>query len=275
MLSFAVAVSLCFFVYKLFQKASYLVKFLLVIFFFVNINSMPDFYFSLLPSVAALVLLDSYSASRHYAVCVSAFGFTAALLLLIKLSFGMGAFIDLFLLSSFYVIKKDRRSFFILIASFFLSFVVLYIASGQKLSDIIYYPVNMYYGVAGYNDAMSAKYDSSRPVINSAVFLILFLGYIAIRSLKPFNLKGIFSLLIFALLFLIVFKHSYVRNDSGHHADMYLLMCFMLIYILHALEKSTVKNILITVCVLSLLFLGSKEYWYFFNGTQVKETLNN
>ena len=36
--------------------------------------------------------------------------------------------------------------------------------------------------------------------------------------------------------------------------------------------KSFSKNCLVTVCVLSLLFLGSKNYWYFFNGSQIKDS---
>lgn len=269
-LSFTLALSLCFFVYKFFNKASYLVKFFLILFFFVNINAFPDFFFCLLPSIAALFLIESYSESSINKLYVCLFSFIVALLLLVKSSFGLEAFLDLLLLLGFYFLKKDKKSCLVSIVSFLLSFIFLYTASGQQISGIFYYPISVYYGVAGYNDAMSSNYDLSITLLTSALFLVFLILYLILINLKSFNFQGIFSVCVIALFVLVVFKHSYVRNDSGHHVDIYLLQCFLLIYILYKINKSTARNILLTLCVLSLLTIGSKGYWYYFNGIQVQ-----
>lgn len=199
--------------------------------------------------MAVLNLIGDYSNNKKksYAAVIILFAFIAALLLLVKLSFGVESFIALVILLAFYAVKKDLKSSVLLIATFLVSFVVLYLASGQKLSGIIYYLLNIYYGVAGYNDAMSSP-GPVEPVIASAVFLILLITYLAFISLKPFKVEGIFSLLVIALLSLVVFKHSYVRNDTGHQSDIYLLQLFYLIsliYVLPASGRSLAKNTLL------------------------------
>lgn len=276
LLSFIIAFGLSYFVYQFFAKAGYLVKLLLVVFFFISLWGGTDFSYSLLPALAVLNLIDDYSNNKKksYAAVIILFAFIAALLLLVKLSFGVESFLALIILLGFYAIKKDLKSSILLIATFLFSFVVLYLASGQKLSGIIYYPLNIYYGVAGYNDAMSFP-GPVEPVIASAVFLILLISYFAFISLKHFKVEGIFSLLVIALLSLVVFKHSYVRNDTGHQSDIYLLQIFYLICLIYVLPSasaglSIAKNTLITACVLSLLCFGFKNDTVFFSGEDIK-----
>ena len=277
LLSIVLAASLCFFTYKCFEKAGYLVKFLIVLFFFINVSSIrQDFFFSLLPALAALYLIRSYSCSRTYLALIILFGFNAALLLLIKMSFGAEAFLCLLLMLAFYVIKKDWKCCTVLMAGFLFSFVALYVLSGQKLFGIIYYPLNVYYGSTGYTDALSltAPASANRPVVSAAVFYIVFLSYLAWRSLKTFDLQKFFVFGVFGLLTMVIFKHSFIRNAYGNGitADSYLYHCFLLIYFLHYLEKSAARNILITLCAVSLLVLGSENFGYFFNGSRVKSS---
>lgn len=273
LLSAVLAFSLCFFMYRFFEKSGYLVKLLLVLFFYLCLNQIPDFYFTLLPALAVLSLVNSYSYpySKYYLVGVFLFGFSAAVLLLIKLSYGAEAVLDLMILLVFYAVKKEWRSALILIVTFILSFIGIYSASGQGFRNILYYSLNIYYGVAGYNDAMSAN-GPLTPVIVSALFLVLFILYIFYNGVRHSGLKGFFSAVVLSLLSLVVFKHSYVRNDAGHQVDMFLLQCFFLVYILHAANRSTVKYALIAVCVLSLLCLGSRNGGYFLHTAQIRNS---
>lgn len=270
--SILIALSLAIFSFKIFEKSSYLVKFLLVLFLFVNIWNAPDFFYSLLPAAAALTLINSYVNNRGaYFIFVTMFGFIAALLLLVKLSFGAESSACLVVLLVFYIIKKDLKSCLVLIAAFLSSFVLLYLLSGQKLQNIIYYPVNIYYGIAGYSDAMASP-GPLPPVIASAVFLILLITYYAYYSIRSFNINGIFSVLVISLLSLVVFKHGYVRNDFGHSADVYLLQCFLLIYILHAIKAPAARNFLLTAGVVSLLVFGAINEPFFISGHQIKNS---
>lgn len=279
-LSIILALSLCFFTYKVFENAGYLVKFLLVLFFFVNVSGIRhDFFYSLLPALGALYLIRSYSFSKSYAVIMLLFGFDSALLMLVKMSFGAEAFLCLLLLLAFYAIKKDWKCCIVLLAGFLVFFAVLFVLAGQKISDIIYYPLNVYYGSTGYTDALSWTEPASanRPVVSAAVFYIVFLSYLAWRALKPFDLQKFFTLGVFGLLTLVVFKHSFIRNAYGHGitADSYLYHCFLLIYFLHCLGKSAARNILITLCVVSLLVLGSENFGYFFKGPRVNSSYSS
>ena len=275
-LSILIAAALSLFVYKFFQKSNFLVKLLLLIFFFVNLSSARDFFYCLLPALASLTAIKSYSDKNSTSNLVYAvlLGFIAALLLLVKLSFGVESLICLIILLIFYAAKKDKVSLVALAAGFLVSFIILYLAAGQNIQDIFYYPLNIYYGVSGYNDAMSNP-GPVVPVIASSIFLLLLMSYLAFRSLNPCNIKGIFSLLVISLLSLVVFKHSYVRNDSGHAADIYLFESFLLIYLLNDIDgrlKPVFKNILITCCVWSLFCFGSQNDSVFFSGSQIKRS---
>ena len=277
-LSFTLSFSLTFFVYRFFDKANYLIKLLLVIFFYLNINIWTDFFLTLLPAVAALYLIDSYSIDSYsnfksyFANLL--FAFSVALLLLIKLSFGVEALLDLFLLLVFYIIKKDLKLLLLLLCSFIISFVVLYVAAGQRIADILYYPLNIYYGVAGYVDAMSIPGEIG-PVIVSATFLILLISYSLYINIRHFNVNELFRMGVLSLLSLVVFKHGFVTNHAGHHVDIYLLNFFLMVYILHAINKFWAKNILITFCMYSLFILGAQNEWYFFNGAQIQNSYSS
>ena len=266
-LSMAAGLYLSFCVYKIFENAGYFIKLLLVIFFFVNFSvRSQDFLFSLIPALAALYLIRSYSCSKTYFVLVSLYGFITALLLLIKMSFGVEGFICLLLMFSFFMMKRAWKLCVALWAIFAVSFVILYIASGQPFSGIFYFPLNAFYGSSGYTDAMSFP-SSTKPVIATAVFMAVFLCCFTYLSLKPFDLQKFFCVIVFALLLLINFKHSFIRN--GQPSDAYLLLCFMLIYLLYYLEKSVIKNILITLCTFTILIFGTEDYRFFFKGPQI------
>jgi len=269
-LSVIAAFSLSLYVYKIFEKSEYSVKLLLILFFFLNVNSHPDFFFTILPAVASLVLIDStYSnTSRYQSALICLLGFNSAMLLLVKMSFGAESVILTAILLTFYGIKKDRRNCLLLMVSFIVSFILLYSASGQGLSNIFYFALNVYYGIAGFNDGMSNP-GGTFPVISTAVFLLFFNMYFFCRSLKPFKLQGIFTAGVLALTSLIVFKQSFIRHDDGHSGEIYLYLCFLFIYLLHFLEKSVIKNCLITACALSLLVLMSQDYKYYFNASQI------
>lgn len=289
-LSFILAISLCFYTFRLFVKSHYFVKCLLILFLFIDIKSPAsffrniiaptEFFFTLLPALAALDLIRAYGKSKCCMAGgggITLFSFIGAALLLVKLSYGVEFLIDALLLFVFYAIRRETKFCLVLIASFVISFTFLYTASGQSISNLCYYPLNVYYGIAGYNDAMSnwASGSDAATVAISAFFLLLFLVCFTLKSQRPFNLQGIFSVFILSLLLLVVFKHSYVRNDTGHRPDIYLLMCFLLIYILAFLDKTVYKYILITACILSLLNIGSKNEWYFFNGAEIKDSFTN
>ena len=269
-LSVIAAFSLSFYLYKFFEKAEYFVKFLLILFFFVNSNSHPDFFFSILPFISSLVLINSYSRDRSQLASVCLFGFNTALLLLIKMSFGAESVLLTAVLLAFYAIRKDRKCCLALISSFIVSFLFLYVLSGQRISYIFYYAINIYYGISGFNDGMSNP-GAYGPAISTAVFLLFFNTYFFCKSLKPLNLQGIFTAGVLALTSLIVFKQSFIRHDSGHSAEIYLYLCFLSIYLLHVLDKSVIKNCLVTACVLSLLVLMTQDYKYYFNAAQVKD----
>lgn len=276
-LSIIFALSLCFFIYKIFENSGYFIQLLLVLFFFINVSNIrQDFFFEIFPVLASLLLISSYSCERAYSAKILLLGFNAALLLLVKMSFGTESFLCLLLLFVFYLIKKDWQYCIVLLVGFTISFVFLYVVSGQRLSGIIYYPLNVLHSVSGYTDAMSIMKPASsiRPVFTAAVFFILFLSYLTWRSLRPFDIQKLFSVGVFVLVTLVVFKHAFIRNAYGHGltADAYLYQCFLLIYLLHSLHKSIAKNILITVGVISLLVLGSENYGYFFNGARVKSS---
>lgn len=268
-LSVAAAFSLCFFTYKFFEKSEYIVKFLLIIFFFVNVGSHPDFFFTILPVIGSLLLIDSYSKDKCGLAPVGLFGFNAALLLLVKMSFGAESVLLMALLLVFYSIKKDWNRCCCLSISFCVSFIFLYAASGQKLSDIFYYPLSIYYGIAGYNNGMAYP-GAAAPVITSAIFLLSFLIYFFYRWLKTSSLSAMLTAGILSLSSLVIFKQSFIRHDQGHSAEIYLYECFLLIYLLHVCRKSSVKNCLITLGVIALLVLMTQNYRYYFSGTQVK-----
>lgn len=272
-LAFFVTILLSYFVYSLFAKASYLIKLLLLVFFFVNINSGPDFFYAVLPVLSALDLVKSNSRSRKLFFKLFLLGFIAALLILVKLSFGVEALFCLLLVLAFCALQRNTKACLVLVASFLVCFVLLYVASGQKISNIFYYPLNVIYGISGHLEAMSYP-GPVEPVIATAVFLILFLAYLTWKNLKTFTLQGLFEVCLFGLLSLLLFKHSFVRNDSGHSVDVYLLQLFLLLYIIDYVPKSIIKNVLITTCILSLLLLGSKNYWYVFSGNQIKGAYN-
>lgn len=274
LLSFFLIASLSFFIYKLFEKSGYLIKLLLIVYFFVNVNTHIDFFFILLPALAALFLINSYSKTKLYLATVLLFGFISALLLLVKLSFGVEAFIDLALLLVFYAIKKDIKSCLLLVSAFSVFFTLLYAVSGQGISNIFYYPLNIYYGVAGYNDSMSCP-GPFEPVAASAFFLVCFIAYLVCRSLSPFNLQRLFSVFVIFLLSLVVFKHGFVRNDIWHSAGIYMLQLFWLIFLLREPGKSFSKYALITVCMLSLLCFGVYNEQFFLSGSQIRQAYSN
>lgn len=145
--------------------------------------------------------------------------------------------------------------------------------SGQRLADIIYYPVNIYYGISGYTDAISFP-ASTRPVVSAAVFLVIFLAYFACTGIKHFSLQKVCCVCVLAILSLVNFKHGFIRNGYGHTVDVYLLQWFLFIYILHVMGRSVIKNVLITACTMSLFVLGAEDYPYFFKGAQIRDAIN-
>lgn len=107
-------------------------------------------------------------------------------------------------------------------------------------------------------------------VIISALFLLLLIVHSLYSSINHFNLHRLFSAFVISLLCLVVFKASFIRYDAWHLVAIYLLQCFLLIYLLHVYRNLYIQNILITVCLLSLFCMGQKNEWYFFNGDQIR-----
>lgn len=122
--------------FKIFSDSHYFIKFLVILFFFITIkvpttfvrnNIAPtEFFIILIPTFASLWLLKSYGKSRYGMAGVSGIvtlGFIGAVLLLVKMSYGVPAFLDILLLFVFYVIKKDTKFCLILLLSFISCFV--------------------------------------------------------------------------------------------------------------------------------------------------------
>ena len=188
-------------------------------------------------SIATILILLSliilfYSYKYENKINLVFYGILLAIASLIKVSHIFTAIILLFF--PLLLEKNQKRiKWLIPIIVYIISFLLLWIITGQKISNIISFIYYSFYLVKGYSSAMAIHGEKFQTVIAILIlFIILSLILLSLIKKKEF---AKYLIITFPVVF-EYFKEGFVRHDPGYfgHADIFfsfIALFFIIIYL--------------------------------------------
>jgi len=162
------------------------------------------------------------------------------------------------------LVKQYKIRFIIFSAvSIILFFLVLWVSSGQKITNIFNYFFSIGEISKGYNSSMGVNISKRTNFIYTYLVLVFSIFSFIILTIYAYinkNKNFIFLLLTNIFIFFVIYKHSYIRHDAGHlffyyqYISLFNLIVLYLILIKEKFNKMTFAVILYPVFFLIFLF---------------------
>lgn len=175
--------------------------------------------------------------------CMAAIvGVLVALPPLVKFSYFMIAVALFIILSTIFFIRKRYIEIGVFLGTYFVTTVLLWVISGEKIQYLFSYFNAMLHFVSGYSEVMALSFGAYEYAFRDfmfAIFVCAIYGIMLLYLLFKNRFFAVSWFIISPLLFLI-FKEAFVRSDAhtmGFANNFLYIICFLLYTFLHMHSK--------------------------------------